>query len=956
MTATNYKFEGGTSTITVVKATPSITTAPGASVVNSHTLADAKFDNSAVVVNPYNNELAVNGTFKFNDTSKTPTWGDTKLYEITFTPDDDDNYTTTTTEIVVTVTEKTVSGMPVIQGSAMVDSELSVSLASVDPNANVFSYQWYRVDGSVYTAISGATSDKYVVTEADLGKAIFVTITADTTKGFKGSLDSARTSKIIEALLPTTSDMFTAVFPNGSNTVVYNANSYEVTVNVVDGYNNAQHIFGDITVKYNGTTTPPKNAGTYNITIDVDVPELNGGSYDPNKHHAPVSGMPMGTLVIKPATITANVAASDKIYDGTVNATAEITFEGVYAGDTIQRAPGAKFVFDNKNAGENKTVTATNVVISNTNNYVIDESSLKTTATVLPRKIYFLAEAIKKTYDKSANVEIQFEYDDITGANNSANSTGYAAIDNEITVYLMNSTALATSINVGKNIRLISGSIEYKDKLAGSSADNYVVKLSNENSVLVEIVKANPVVVVPALNAIYSPTQTLGQIKLPDVNDGYLEFVDTTIVPTVTEKTYVARFVSQNDNYNNLESVNVTINVSPLNVILQADNKSVTYGGNAPTYTFKSLTYGVTDEILATLGGSCKAECIDYAPGTDYGSYTIKIKEAYSDPNYTFETRDGWLTVEKATINVTATAENKVYDGFRDVTVNFAIQSGVYAPDAGYVDLSTKTVTGSAASPNAGVTKVVSYGDLTLVGDKAKNYRLNVTPAAGELTVEILKADIEGIEFPSGAQIEYGYDLTNVKFNNAGVAKGGSFEYENAKGTVPGKLGIYDTYKVIYTPADAMNYNTQEAYVTLQVVECNLNYVIEVAGNLQSGQTLTAVATGLPSAANEFIQYQWYRLDGKELKAINGATERTYIATDSDVGYTLVVATYFDSGAPFKYASENIEIIDDTKCIVGKSTSAIKEITLTFWQRIMNWLYRILALLTGFELNGGLGI
>ena len=958
MTAENYKFVAGSGTLTVVKAVPSITTAPKASVVNSHTLADATFDNSAVIVNPNNSDLAVEGTFKFNSISTTPAWGSTTAYAATFTPADDINYTTATVNVVVEVTVKTISGIPVIQGSAMIGSELSVSLAAVDPSANVYTYQWYRVDGTVPEAISGATNAKYTVTEADFDKTIYVVIDADESKGFTGKAESAKTSKVIEALLATTRDMFNAIFPNDSTEVIYNANVYEVTVNVADAF--AEHIFGDIHVKYNGSTAKPENAGTYNVTIDVDVPELKHSSYDDAPYQAPVSGMPVGTLVIKPATLTANVTASDKIYDGTVTAPANITFSGVYEEDFVTLATGAKFTFDNQNAGTDKKVTASNIVLTgdDAGNYVIDETTLTTTASILPREIYFIAEAKTKTYDKSATVEVQFEYDDITGKNDSDKSTGYAAIDNESTIYLMDSTGLASSINVGENIALVNGSIEYKDKRAGSSKENYIAKLSNEDDVRVEIVKANPVVVPLSITEVYGPTKTLGQINLKNyaTEDGYWEFIDTTIVPTVQVKTYAARFVpSDLNNYNILETATITVNVTPLEVVLKADDKSVTYGANAPTYTFKPVS-GITEDILATVGGSCKAVCYEYVPGTNVGVYEIVLNAAYSDPNYTFKTESGWLTVAKATINATATAESKVYDGFRDVKVNFAIQSGVYSADVGVVDLSVKSTTGTAATQNAGVTKVVSYEKPVLVGGKAGNYILNITPIEGALSVEILKADITGIEFPSGAQVEFGYDLSYATFENPGDAKGGSFAYENAKITVPGNLGVYDTYKVIYTPADAINYNTQEAYVTIQVVKCTLNYVVGVAGNLQSGQTLTAVATGLPAAANDYICYQWYRADGNDLVPIKGATDRTYVATDADVGYTLVVMTYFNDSDPFVFADDSFEIIENTKGVVGQSTDAIKEITLTFWQRLMNWLYRILAVLTGMQLNGGLGI
>lgn len=944
MAAENYKFATGSGTLTVVKAVPSIKTAPGASVVNSHTLADATFDNSAVVVNPNNSDLAVAGTFKFNSTSTTPVWGSTTAYTATFTPADDINYTTTTVNVVVEVTVKTISGIPVIQGSAMVDSELSVSLASVDPNADVFTYQWYRVDGTVATPISDATDSTYTVTTEDLNKSIYVVITADTSKGFSGSADSEKTSKVIDALLATTRDMFNAIFPNDSTEVIYNANVYEVTVNVADAF--ADHIFGDIHVKYNGSTAKPENAGTYNVTIDVDVPELKHSSYDDAPYQAPVSGMPVGTLVIKPATLTANVTASDKIYDGTVTAPANITFSGVYEEDFVTLATGAKFTFDNQNAGTDKKVTASNIVLTgdDAGNYVIDDTTLTTTASIHPKTLEVSASGVRKAYDKAAAVDVEFDVNEDT----------YASVDNASTVYLTNGKGVAESVNVATSIKV--GSITYD--IAGSSAGNYVVVITNEDDVRVEIVKANPVVVPLSITEVYGPTKTLGQINLKNyaTGDGYWEFIDTSIVPTVQVKTYAARFVPADlNNYNILESATITVNITPLEVTLKADDKSVTYGANAPTYTFKPIS-GITEDILATVGGSCKAVCYEYTPGTDVGVYEIVLNAAYSDPNYTFKTAPGWLTVAKATINVNATAENKVYDGFRDVKVNFAIQSGVYSADVNAVDLSVKSTTGTTATQNAGVTKVVSYEKPVLVGGKAGNYILNITPIEGALAVEILKADITGVEFPSGAQVEFGYDLTNVTFENPGDAKGGSFAYENAKITVPGKLGVYDTYKVIYTPADAINYNTQEAYVTLQVVKCTLNYVVGVAGNLQSGQTLTAVATGLPAAANDYICYQWYRADGNDLEAIKGATGRTYVATDADVGYTLVVMTYFNDNDPFVFADDSFEIVENTKGVIGQSTDAIKEIALTFWQRIMNWLYRILAIFTGIQLGGGLGI
>ncbi len=52
MSADNYTFAGAETTLTVNKATPVVTMVPGATVVNSHTLAEATFDGTETVVNP----------------------------------------------------------------------------------------------------------------------------------------------------------------------------------------------------------------------------------------------------------------------------------------------------------------------------------------------------------------------------------------------------------------------------------------------------------------------------------------------------------------------------------------------------------------------------------------------------------------------------------------------------------------------------------------------------------------------------------------------------------------------------------------------------------------------------------------------------------------------------------------------------------------------------------------
>jgi len=927
MSSDNYTFTGAAGTIRVIKADPSVTKAPTASVVNSHSLADAAFSNTAVVVNPNNGSVNVSGKFTFVDGATVPAWGTTNSYSATFTPDDTYNYNTVTVNVTVTVTVKQISGTPVIQGSAMAGSTLTVSLVSMDPTtASSYTYQWYVGDTVV------ATTATYKVAEADIGKTIYVVLKAIEANGFTGTATSAKTDAVIKALLETTAAQLNVVLPEG---IVYDAMSHAATVTIADGYN-AQY-FGNITVKYNGSDKAPTAAGTYVVTVDVSTPKEPAGGYPENTYYGPATGIDVGTFTIARAPYTVTVFANDKVYDGNVTATASMTGSGLKDElDDVRLAEGARYAFADANAGENKEITVSNITLvgAQAANYEVVVEPV--TATITPATLTARATGVNKTYDGTATVGVTF-----------SNVTGYAPVDSASTVYLTNGTATAASANAGENILL--SNIKYE--LAGSSKDNYVVTITNEGSATVTINKAAPTVAAPTISGIvYDSTKPLSTIDLSGFTtaDGYWQFDDATIVPTVSQKTYAATYYSRNNNYTNLPAT-ITVNITPKEVILTADNKSVTYGANAPTYTISASGFTGTDS-LSMIGGNITATST-YAPGSDIGSYTITINEALTRDNYTFVTVPGYLTVSHGVINVTAAAVDKVYDGNKNVTVNFTIDSGVYASDD--VKLSYANITGTAATANAG-TVTVSYASPVLVGEKAKNYQLNIAPKSGVLTVVISKADLSGVVFPADAQVEFGFDLTYATFGTPGVGDG-TFAYENAKLTVPGSLGVKDTYKVIFTPTDP-NYNTQEAVVSLNVVKCTLDYVVGIAGTLQSGQTLSVVTTGLPAMANDYIRYQWFRYDGKEFTAISGATGRTYVATDDDIGYTLVVMTSFDSSDPYVYADGVTDEIKGVVGIIGETLEAIKEIKLTFWQRLMNWIYRIIAVLTGIQLGGGLGI
>jgi hypothetical protein len=83
---------------------------------------------------------------------------------------------------------------------------------------------------------------------------------------------------------------------------------------------------GAVTVKYNGSATPPTDAGTYTVTVDIDGSGAN---------FAAATGLAPGTFTIAKATPAAehlDVDLTDAVYDGLPHAIPAPTVASPYSG------------------------------------------------------------------------------------------------------------------------------------------------------------------------------------------------------------------------------------------------------------------------------------------------------------------------------------------------------------------------------------------------------------------------------------------------------------------------------------------------------------------------------------------------------------------------------------------------------------------------------------------------
>ena len=121
-----------------------------------------------------------------------------------------------------------------------------------------------------------------------------------------------------------------------------------------------------------------KNVGD-NKAISISNISLSGSG----SSNYTISSSSSSTASITPKELSATFNGNDKVYDGTTTANVEAVLEGLISGDDITVSQSA--LFEDKNAGENKTVNITDISLSGDDmrNYIIETNdSTSTTATI----------------------------------------------------------------------------------------------------------------------------------------------------------------------------------------------------------------------------------------------------------------------------------------------------------------------------------------------------------------------------------------------------------------------------------------------------------------------------------------------------------------------------------------------------------------------------------------------
>ena len=569
-----------------------------------------------------------------------------------------------------------------------------------------------------------------------------------------------------------------------------------------------------------------KNAGD-NRTLSVNggyvIDDGNGG-----KNYAVTTKTATGS--ISQREISATISATDRVYDGSLDAAVIGAFEqrsgntGLISGDDLSLAASGRFA--DKNTGENKTVSYSGAALTgdDAGNYTFTgETSGSTTASISRREIGGTVLAADRVYDGTRDAAVISAFEQRSG------DTGLISGDD---LGLAASSRFADK-NAGEN-----KTVSYSGAaLTGDDAGNYTFTGETSGSTTASISRREIGATIGAADRVYDGTR------------------NATVSGTLNERNGDTGLINDDD---------LSFTVSGQFADKKAgDNKTVNYsdaaltGDDAGNYTFTDASSGTTTASISRreIGATVSAADRVY-DGTRNASVSGALNERsgdtgmisdddlsltvsgqftdknagdnktvnYSDAaltgddagNYTFTDESTGTTtasISRREIGATISAADRVYDGTRNAAVSGTLNershnTGLISDD----DLSF-TVSGQFNDKNAGDNKTVNYSGAALTGDDAGNYTFTGA-STGTTSASISRREI-GATISAADRV---YDGTrnaavsgtlNERSDNTGLISdddlsltvSGQFEDKNA--------GAEKTvsYSVEMTGDDARNYS-----------------------------------------------------------------------------------------------------------------------------------------------------
>jgi filamentous hemagglutinin family protein len=665
-----------------------------------------------------------------------------------------------------------------------------------------------RISGDNLTL--GSTSSTFADKSAGTGKSVTVSgisVTGSDAGNYNWNLSAYTTASIAKAIL--------AVAATASDKTYDGTNNASVTLgdNRVSGDN--------ITLLNTGSTFADKNAGTGKV-VTVNGVSLSGadaGNYL-------VSSTASTTANINKAALVISANASDKIYDGLTSASTTLLDNRVTGDSLLVSASGSNFADKNAGAGKSVTVSGINVTGADAGNYVWNGLA-NTSATINKANLVISAIASDKAYDGSALADTTLSDNRVLGDN--------------LTV---SGTSNFSDKNAGSNKIVSVGGIS----VTGTDAANY--NWGSSVATTATINKAVLNVTAHASDKTYDGTAT-ASTSLTDnrvagdsltVGSSGSNFSDKN---AATGKTVTVSGINlagaDANNYVVAATTTATANIDKATLTITASAGDKVYDGSIAANTTLSDNRILGDSLVLSSIGSAFA---DKNAGNGKSVTVSGIVVTGSDAgNYSWSgVANTTANITKAALAISATANNKTYDGGTGATTT--LSDNRVAGD----DLSL-TSTGSAFSDkNAGNGKSVTVNGISVSGDDAQNYTWASSAAT---TADIAKANLV-VSATASDKVYDGSAVATTSLTDNRIA-GDSLAVSAGTSSFADKnAGVGKTVNVsgiTLSGADAGNYNVNStATSTADIAKANL-----VVSAVASDKVYDGSAVAITSLADNRI-------------------------------------------------------------------------------------------------------
>ncbi len=784
--------------LTVNKATPTITWNNPADITYGTALGATQLNATA----------SVGGSFAYTPTSGTIlNAGNAQTLHVDFTPTDTANYKNASKDVSINVLQKTLT--PNITASNKVyDGNTSATVLTRTFGAG-------EVVGSDVVTLTGGTAT-FDTKNVGTGKTVTATglsLSGTTAGNYVLSSTSAATTADITALAITGSITAGSKIYNGTTAAA-------ILTRTLTG------VIAPDTVHYTGGTADfnNKNVGT-GKTVTATGLSLSGadsGNYTVNS-----TATTTADITARPLVVTAT--GVNKIYDGTTSATVTFTDDRI-SGDVLTIGYTTA-MFTDKNVGSGKTVSVSGISLSGTDsgNYSAN-SSATATADITPRTLNVTATGVNKVYDGTTAATVNLNGDGISGdevtlsysaafANKNAGTGKPVSVSGIIISggadggnYVLGNTTASTTADITPKGLTVTASAQSKEYDGNANAS---VTLS---------IQAGGVIGTDAVGTSFTTalfndknvgvgkTVTVSGIALTDADAGnYSANATATATADITAKTLTASVTVNSKIYDGTTAA--VISGSSLMGVISGDTVNLT-GGSA-TFSDKNVGIGKIVNISGlTLSG------------TDAGNYSVSA------------TATTTADISARALTVSATGENKVYDGNSNATVT--LSNDKVSGD----DITTSYTGASFDTKNVGTAKPVSVSGISITGVDAANYTFNTTAnTTADITVRPLTVSAAGVnkvydgnasatvtlssDQVSGDSLTLGYTTASFANKSVGMAKNVSVTGISVSGTDSGNYAL----------------GTTTASATADIAALAITGSITVNNKIYDGNTTATIAS-----------------------------------------------------------------------------------------------------------------